>query len=145
MRRDLFRCTDQSNPDPYPKLKVKVLREGVHGTYGRLRVLWNDGERETQIGELNNFAIYAETLARVGYVPSELWSRFPLGNYASFTRGMALNVAFFFRSRSSMSANSRVWFQLEKVLFNQSDVDGGDHLVVPYDWMILSIFLITNL
>ena len=60
---------DQSNPDPYPKLKVKVLREGVHGTYGRLRVLWNDGDRETQIGELNNFAIYAETLARIGYVP----------------------------------------------------------------------------
>lgn len=69
---------DPLNPDPYPKLRVTALREGTHGTYGRLRVLWNDGEREHQIGELNNFAIYSETTSRVGFVPLNV-DRVPSG------------------------------------------------------------------
>lgn len=60
---------DASNPDPFPKLRVKVSRSGAYSTYGRLRVFLNDGKNDEQIGELNNFAIYAESASRVGYVP----------------------------------------------------------------------------
>lgn len=52
-----------------PQLMVKIARTGKHGTYGRLRVFWNDGSNEKQIGELNNFAVYADNPARVGYIP----------------------------------------------------------------------------
>lgn len=51
-----------------PELMVKIARTGKHGTYGRLRVFWNNGGREEQVGVLNNFSVYADNSARVGYV-----------------------------------------------------------------------------
>lgn len=52
-----------------PELMVKVARTGKHGTYGRLRVFWQDGKKDIQIGTLNNFSIYADNGGRIGYVP----------------------------------------------------------------------------
>ncbi len=52
-----------------PALMVKVARTGKHGTYGRLRVFWNNGEKQEEVGLLNNFAVYAENSARSAKVP----------------------------------------------------------------------------
>lgn len=52
-----------------PELMVKVARSGKHGIYGRLRVFWDNGGREEQVGILNNFAIYADNPDRIGYIP----------------------------------------------------------------------------
>lgn len=52
-----------------PELMVRVNRTGKHGTYGRLRVFWENGDDDKQIGTLNNFSIYADNPSRVGYVP----------------------------------------------------------------------------
>lgn len=52
-----------------PELMVKINRTGKHGTYGRLRVFWENGGQEQQVGTLNNFSIFADNPSRIGYVP----------------------------------------------------------------------------
>jgi hypothetical protein len=66
-----FAPIDKSIEDPAVKsrLMVRVNRTGKHGTYGRLRVLWEKDGVTTQVGTLNNFSVFAESATRLAAIP----------------------------------------------------------------------------
>jgi fimbrial chaperone protein len=67
--RFIHRKKGNTNEYRDPELMVRVERAGLYGTYGRLRVFWENDGKDTQIGTLNNFSVYADNPARVGFVP----------------------------------------------------------------------------
>ena len=59
--------------------RLLVPPQAYHGTYGRLRVFWEKGGDQQEIGILNNFSIYADNSERTSNVPLNVTS-VPTGN-----------------------------------------------------------------